>query len=166
MSKKEQVEQLTDYMANFVSYIAKVLPDDIIAKLDELAEKEDSPLSKVIYETMKKNQVLAKELNRPSCQDTGVLQFWVKCGTNFPLIGELETLLKEAVIKSTVEAPLRHNSVESFCLASQILQSFVFTEGNYCFNKAVHCFGKLLTLCGRNPFYSCSALLYAEIIKH
>ena len=63
MSKKEQVEQLTDYMANFVSYIAKVLPDDIIAKLDELAEKEDSPLSKVIYETMKKNQVLAKELN-------------------------------------------------------------------------------------------------------
>ena len=28
MSKKEQVEQLTDYMANFVSYIAKVLPDD------------------------------------------------------------------------------------------------------------------------------------------
>lgn len=39
MSKKEQVEQLTDYMANFVSYIAKVLPDDIIAKLDELAEK-------------------------------------------------------------------------------------------------------------------------------
>ena len=52
-TKKEQVEQLTTYMANFVSYIGKVLPDDIIAKLDELAEKEDSPLSKVIYQTMK-----------------------------------------------------------------------------------------------------------------
>ena len=97
-SKEKQVEQLTTYMANFVSHIGKVLPDDIIAKLDELAEKEDSPLSKVIYETMKKNQVLAKTLNRPSCQDTGVLQFWVKCGTNFPLIGELEALLKEAVV--------------------------------------------------------------------
>ena len=45
MSKTEQVEKLTNYMANFVSYIGKVLPDDIIAKLDELAEKEDSPLS-------------------------------------------------------------------------------------------------------------------------
>ena len=45
MSKKEQVEQLTDYMANFVSYIAKVLPDDIIAKLDELAEKVDALLA-------------------------------------------------------------------------------------------------------------------------
>ena len=113
-SKEKQVEQLTTYMANFVSHIGKVLPDDIIAKLDELAEKEDSPLSKVIYETMKKNQVLAKTLNRPSCQDTGVLQFWVKCGTSFPLIGELEALLKEAVVKATFEAPLRHNSVETF----------------------------------------------------
>ena len=103
MDKKAQVEQLTTYMANFVSYIGKVLPDDIKAKIDELAEKEDSPLSKVIYQTMQKNQVLAKELNRPSCQDTGVLQFWVKCGTNFPLIGELEGLLKEAVVKATFE---------------------------------------------------------------
>ena len=69
MGKKEQVEQLTTYMANFVSYIGKVLPDDIKAKINELAEKEDSPLSKVIYQTMQRNQVLAKELNRPSCQD-------------------------------------------------------------------------------------------------
>lgn len=44
MSKKEQVEQLTAYMANFVAYTAKVLPDDVIEKLDELAEQEDSPL--------------------------------------------------------------------------------------------------------------------------
>ena len=39
MDKKAQVEQLTTYMANFVSYIGKVLPDDIKAKIDELAEK-------------------------------------------------------------------------------------------------------------------------------
>ena len=63
---------------------------------------------------MKLNQKLAKDLNRPSCQDTGVLQFWVKCGTKFPLIGELEALLKDAVVKATFEAPLRHNSVETF----------------------------------------------------
>ena len=33
---------MTTYMANFVSHIAKVLPDDIIAKLDEqfIAELE------------------------------------------------------------------------------------------------------------------------------
>ena len=113
-SKEKQVEQLTTYMANFVSYIGKVLPDDIKAKIDELAEKEDSPLSKVIYDTMFKNQELAVKLNRPSCQDTGVLQFWVKCGTKFPLIDNLEALLKDAVIQATVATPLRHNSVETF----------------------------------------------------
>lgn len=48
---------------------------------------------------MFRNQELAVKLNRPSCQDTGVLQFWVKCGTKFPLIDELEGLLKEAVVK-------------------------------------------------------------------
>ena len=48
MSRTEQVEQLTNYMAHFVAHIGKKLPDDIIAKLDELAEKEDSPLSKEI----------------------------------------------------------------------------------------------------------------------
>ena len=39
MDKKAQVEQLTTYMANFVSYIGKVLPDDIKAKIDERAEQ-------------------------------------------------------------------------------------------------------------------------------
>ena len=114
MDKQEQVELLTNYVANFVAHTAKVLPDDVIAKLDELAEKEDSPLSKTIYQTMKLNQKLAKELNRPSCQDTGVMQFVVRCGTNFPLINELEALLKEAVMRATKQAPLRHNSVETF----------------------------------------------------
>lgn len=103
MSKEAQVEQLTDYMAKFIAHVAKKLPDDVIAKLTELRAQEDSPLSKTIYDTMFQNQELAVKLNRPSCQDTGVLQFWVKCGTNFPLIGELEALLKEAVVKATFE---------------------------------------------------------------
>ena len=48
-SKEKQVEQLTTYMANFVSHIGKVLPDDIIAKLDELAEKEDSVTAALLH---------------------------------------------------------------------------------------------------------------------
>ena len=56
MSKKEQVEQLTQYMANFVAYIGKMLPDDIIAKLDELAEKEDSPLKSDLSDNEKKSE--------------------------------------------------------------------------------------------------------------
>ena len=114
MSKEEQVRKMTDKMAKFIAHTAKKLPDDVIAKLEELRDKEDSPLAKTIYNTMFENQKKAVELNCPSCQDTGVLQFWVKCGAKFPLIGELETLLKDAVVQATFEAPLRHNSVETF----------------------------------------------------
>lgn len=114
MSKEAQVKQLTDYMAKFIAYTAKKLPDDVIAKLEELRDKEDSPLSKTIYNTMFENQKLAVELNRPSCQDTGVLQFWVKCGTKFPLIDNLEALLKDAVMQATVATPLRQQFRRNF----------------------------------------------------
>ena len=114
MTKEESVQLMTDKMAKFVAYVGKKLPDDVEAKLAQLREQETSQLATTIYDTMFRNQKLAMELNRPCCQDTGVLQFWVKCGANFPLIGELEALLKEAVVKATFAAPLRHNSVETF----------------------------------------------------
>ena len=114
MTNENGVKQLTDMVASFVDHISKKLPDDVVSKLEELASKETAPLPKVLYETMTKNQKLAVQLDRPSCQDTGVLQFWLKCGTNFPYINELEILLKEAVVQATFAAPLRHNSVETF----------------------------------------------------
>ena len=114
MDKEKAVQKMTEVMAKFVGYTGKVLPDDVTTKLLELSELETQPLAKEIYKTMFENQRLAKELDRPSCQDTGVIQFFVRCGVNFPLIGELEELLREAVLRATREAPLRHNSVETF----------------------------------------------------
>lgn len=105
---------MTHLMASFISYVSKKLPDDVENKLAELRKIETGDLASTIYDTMAKNQSLAWDLNRPCCQDTGVLQFWVKCGTRFPLIDELESLLKDAVVESTFSMPLRHNSVETF----------------------------------------------------
>ena len=118
MSHEAQVKKLKDIMAQFVGFTGIKLPDDVIAKLQELSEKETSPMAKVIYETMFRNQELAVKLNRPSCQDTGVLQFWVKCGTQFPYIDDLEVLLKEAVMQATIDTPLRHNSVQTLAKMS------------------------------------------------
>ena len=105
---------MTDTIADFIDYFCKVLPDDITAKLRELAEEEDSPLASMVYETMFRNQELAKELWRPSCQDTGVLQFFAKVGTEFPLMDKLPEVFRESVLRATRKAPLRHNSVETF----------------------------------------------------
>ncbi len=114
MSTEAQVQKMTGIMSAFTAFVGKKLPDDVEAKLAELRSKETSALSKTIYDAMAKNQKLAEDLNRPCCQDTGVLQYWVRCGSKFPLLGELEGLLKNAVIDATIQAPLRHNSVETF----------------------------------------------------
>lgn len=114
MSKENMIQSMTDTMSAFVAMVGKKLPDDVEEKLAELRGKETGSLSTTIYDAMAKNQELALDLNRPCCQDTGVLQFWVKCGSAFPLIGELEEILTNAVIDSTIKAPLRHNSVETF----------------------------------------------------
>lgn len=114
MNREILAERMTSTIADFIDYFCKVLPDDVTAKLKELAAEEDSPLASMVYETMFKNQELAKELWRPSCQDTGVLQFFAKVGTNFPLMAELPTIFRESVLRATRQAPLRHNSVETF----------------------------------------------------
>lgn len=114
MKKEEAVVRLTEIIANFVGYTGKVLPDDVKAKLRELGAQEETPLAKIIYEAMFKNQELAVSLDRPSCQDTGAIQFFLQCGSEFPYLAEMEQILHDAVVKATQEAPLRHNSVETF----------------------------------------------------
>lgn len=114
MENVKALDQLTDVVAKFTGLVGKRLPDDVTAKLKELAEEESVPMAKMIYETMQKNQDLAYELDRPSCQDTGVIQMFVRVGSKFPYIDDLATTLKEAVALATKTAPLRHNSVETF----------------------------------------------------
>ncbi len=114
MSIQEQSERFTQVMTDFVSYVSKVLPDDVTKKLEEIRGRETGELQTLVYDTMFENQALAKQLNRACCQDTGVIQFLISCGENFPLIGKMPALLKEAVVRATKQMPLRHNSVETF----------------------------------------------------
>lgn len=105
---------MTDAMAKLLCLVSKKLPDDVEAKLHELASNEQNPRAKLLYDFYFQNQQTAARLNRPSCQDTGMIQFFVKCGTQFPLIASIREILTEAVIRATKEAPLRHNAVETF----------------------------------------------------
>ena len=108
------IQSLTETMAKFTAYIGKHLPTDVEKKLAELRAKENKPLAKAIYLSMAENQEAAASLNRPSCQDTGVIQYFVTAGAKFPLLGELGDILAEATRKATEESPLRHNAVEAF----------------------------------------------------
>jgi L(+)-tartrate dehydratase alpha subunit len=108
------VTSLTHLMAKFTAYIGKRLPTDVTRKLGELREKEVNFLAKEVYESMRQNQEAADQLDRPSCQDTGVIQYFLPAGANFPLLGELEEILQGATAGATRDGPLRHNAVETF----------------------------------------------------
>lgn len=106
--------ELTNVVARFTALISRRLPDDVTARLKELADEETNPMATMIYQTMERNQLLAEDLKRPSCQDTGLVQIFVNVGSHFPYTDGLAEALKEAVAKATRLAPLRHNTVETF----------------------------------------------------
>jgi len=114
MGAENKREQLTDIMASFIGYTAVHLPDDIVSKLGEMRAAETDPAALSIYDMMFENMRLAAELGRPTCQDTGLVQFMIECGSRFPYIHQLEDILHDAVIKATAETPLRPNAVEPF----------------------------------------------------
>ncbi|MER2517234.1 MAG: L(+)-tartrate dehydratase subunit alpha [Candidatus Accumulibacter phosphatis] len=114
MQRESEITALADVMAKFTSYIGKRLPNDVKAKLAELRTFETNPLAKTIYMSMADNQDAADKLDRPSCQDTGVIQYFIKAGARFPLLGELEDILRNATLGATEMGPLRHNAVETF----------------------------------------------------
>jgi L(+)-tartrate dehydratase alpha subunit len=114
LENRAAVQSLTDTMAKFTGYIGKHLPTDVEAKLAELRGKETKPLAKAVYLSMAENQVAANKLDRPSCQDTGVIQYFLTAGAKFPLLGELEDILRNATLEATRKSPLRHNAVETF----------------------------------------------------
>lgn len=108
------LDKITDTVAKFTAVVSRRLPDDVTSRLTTLATEERQPMALMIYDTMKKNQELADELKRPSCQDTGLVQIFVQVGSHFPYIDGLSEALKEAIGEATQIAPLRHNTVETF----------------------------------------------------
>jgi len=114
MDNELAVQSLTDVMAKFTAYIGKRLPPDVKEKTAKLRSAETNSLAIEIYDSMAENQDYADKLDRPSCQDTGVIQYFISAGAKFPLLGELEDILQNATLEATKKGPLRHNAVETF----------------------------------------------------
>jgi L(+)-tartrate dehydratase alpha subunit len=107
-------EKFTTLIEKFIALLAVRLSDDVMARLEEIRAAEDSPLQKSIYDSYFENLKLAAELNRPCCQDTGMLQFFVKAGTGFPFMDITAEAITEAVRRATISVPLRPNAVNYF----------------------------------------------------
>ena len=114
METDQKRKQFVDLLARFTAYISKHLPDDVFGKLTEMQDQEKTDLAKSVYAAMFENLKIADETDRPLCQDTGIIQYYVQVGTEFPLINELDDCLLEAAKQATILGPLRPNAVEVF----------------------------------------------------
>ncbi|MCL2176227.1 MAG: fumarate hydratase [Treponema sp.] len=107
-------EQFISLIEKFIAQTAVRLSDDVVSRLEELRDGEDTPLQKAIYDSYFKNLKMAADQNKPCCQDTGMLQFYIKAGTSFPHLDITSDVLTEAVRRATKSVPLRPNAVNYF----------------------------------------------------
>jgi L(+)-tartrate dehydratase alpha subunit len=107
-------ERFTALMEKFIALAAVRLPDDVLARLTEMREKEQSPLQRTLYDSYFANFEKALEQGCPCCQDTGLPHFFIKAGTAFPHLAITAEVLIEAVRRATSSVPLRPNALNFF----------------------------------------------------
>lgn len=101
-------------LAEYIKFMSINLSDDVFERLSEMAKNEQKEGAKEIYASMLKNLEAAKKLQRPICQDTGIIQLFVKVGTKFKHLVGLKDALTEAVKTASEITPLRPNAVLPF----------------------------------------------------
>ena len=107
-------ERLRETMERFIALAATHLPDDVLEHLERCRASETNEMQKTLYDAYFQNLELAKKHNRPCCQDTGLMHFYMTAGAKFPYIGVVEEAFREAVKNATRDVPLRQNTVNYF----------------------------------------------------
>lgn len=109
MNKSKFTEQILELVRRTSAF----LPQDVEQVL-AMNKKLETPGSKAEFalDLVMQNIGLAKRRSLPICQDTGLLNFYVKCPVGFDQI-TLQEAIEEAVREATKVGYLRQNSVDS-----------------------------------------------------
>ncbi|MCC6013224.1 MAG: fumarate hydratase [Candidatus Verstraetearchaeota archaeon] len=91
------------------------LPEDVEKKLLEIREKEEG-LSRIVIDSIIENIRYAREEKVPICQDTGIIEFFVKGSKGFK---EIKKIIEEAIKRAVKEVPIRANTVNPFTRENQ-----------------------------------------------
>jgi fumarate hydratase class I len=91
---------LVDSVANALQYISYYHPADYIAHLARAYEREQSPAAKDAIAQILTNSKMSAEGRRPICQDTGIVNVFLKIGMDVKLegfTGSIEDAVNEGV---------------------------------------------------------------------
>lgn len=90
------------------------LPQDVKEALQRAYREEKSKTGKTNLKAILNNIELAEKTASPMCQDTGVINFYVKAGSQTKNLDKIEDALRKATERATAEIPLRPNAVNPF----------------------------------------------------
>ena len=87
--------------------------EDVIAKIKEFKEKEESPVAKSILDILLKNYELAAKEQMPICQDTGIAVCFVEIGQDVHIVGgDFTEAINEGVRQGYKDGYLRKSMVD------------------------------------------------------
>jgi len=90
------------------------LPQDVKEALQRAYREEEDEVGKAQLKAILDNVELAEKTCAPMCQDTGVIIFYVKAGSQVQGLDKVEAALRNATARATKEIPLRPNAVDPF----------------------------------------------------
>jgi fumarate hydratase subunit alpha len=103
------MEKIEEVAIQLLREASIILPKDVKDALKRAYQNETSNLGKTQLKAILDNIATAEQLNRPVCQDTGVISFFIRSRSLD--YKNVEIALKKATIKATEDVPLRPNAV-------------------------------------------------------
>lgn len=106
------VEQITAEVAQMCKEAAYYLPKDVYEALKKGRETEESPVGCDVLDQIIRNSEIAREEDRPICQDTGMTIVFLEIGQDVHIEGgSLTEAINAGVAKGYVEGYLRKSVV-------------------------------------------------------
>ena len=109
MDKIKFTEDILELIRRTSVYLPRDV-ENVLASYKKMEEKDSK--ADFALDLVMQNIDLAKKHSLPICQDTGLLNFFIKCPIGFDQIS-LKQAIKDAVVQATQKGYLRQNSVDS-----------------------------------------------------
>lgn len=111
-TREVHVDVIRQEVARLVVDANCYIGDDIIQKMSEAMDKEESPLSKEVLGYLLENAKIAREGQMPACQDTGMAVVFLEVGQDVHFIGgDLYEAINEGVSEGYTKGYLRKSVV-------------------------------------------------------
>lgn len=106
------VARVTEAVAKLAVDACTYLGEDVIAFFEKAIDREESETGRDVLVQLLENANLARDQNKPLCQDTGLAVVFLEVGQDVHLVGgDLEEAVNEGVRRGYTEGYLRKSAV-------------------------------------------------------